>query len=254
MLNIEGMPLTVNQNSAHNSRSEKYSHLPTKELIGTFERYGFTPSKVVETRVRKTDRVGFQKHMIRFRHASNDTVVGDSIPEIVVINSHDGTSGLQFWAGLFRLVCENGMVVASATFGKYSIPHRGDIMHKAIFAANAVSIDAQRAGKLSIDWGKIILPREKQLEFAHRALELRYPEQGTAPVLPHDVLLDRRPDDVGNDLWRVFNKVQENVTRGGLSGYAQHVRRSVRPVRGVTQNVALNAKLWSLADEYAMAA
>ena len=106
MLNLSEYK-TLDQQSAHESRSEKYSHLSTAELIRILEALGFHPSKVYETNTRKADKRGYQKHMVRFRKEGAVTV-GDSLPEIVAINSHDGTCGLQLWAGIFRLICKIG--------------------------------------------------------------------------------------------------------------------------------------------------
>jgi hypothetical protein len=50
-------------------------------------------------------------------------------------------------------------------------------------------------------------------------------------------------------LWSVFNRVQENLVKGGLSGRAANGRQqSTRPVQGIDQNVRLNRALWLLAD------
>ena len=74
------------------------------------------------------------------------------------------------------------------------------------------------------------------------------------------MLFRSRYGDVGGDLWRVFNRVQENLIRGGIKGgpklwdNGKVQSRSVRPVRGITQGIALNADLWSLAEKIAIAA
>jgi hypothetical protein len=59
------------------------------------------------------------------------------------------------------------------------------------------------------------LPKDDQLNFAERALELRFPKGAPNGVEPEQLLTCRRAEDVGDDLWRVTNRVQENVLRGG---------------------------------------
>ena len=55
---------------------------------------------------------------------------------------------------------------------------------------------------------------------------------------------DRRPD-----LWSVFNRTQENLTKGGLHGRSANGRRQqTRPIQGIDSDVRLNRALWMLAD------
>jgi hypothetical protein len=62
--------------------------------------------------VRRLDHSGFQRHMVRFQRRDVVAEVGDYAPEVILLNSHDRSSGYQLHAGLFRFVCRNGMMVA----------------------------------------------------------------------------------------------------------------------------------------------
>ncbi len=69
------------------------------------------------------------------------------------------------------------------------------------------------------------------------------------PITETQILRPRRYDDNRADLWTVFNRVQENLVKGGLSGRAANGRRQrTRAVQGIDQNVRLNRALWLLAD------
>ena len=259
MLDIVSMPQSVQSMAAHQSRSPKYTHLPTSQVIEYMRQADFLPVHAVETKARKVDKRGFQKHMIRFRHQGLTALVGDSLPEIVVINSHDGSTGLQLWSGIFRIVCSNGLVVASETYGKVSLPHRGDLQGKVIDASYKVIDNANKALIGVQEWSKIGMSRSDQLDFAAAALVTRYDSLKDAPVQPHEILKVNRTEDQGSDLWSTFNVVQENLIRGGVGSLRQLDNgrigfRSVRPVRGVGRNVDLNADLWRLADSYAKVA
>jgi len=62
----------------------------------------------------------------------------------------------------------------------------------------------------------------------------------------------RRFEDRGNDLWTTFNRIQENLMRGGLSGHNRNGRRlTTRPIAGVSENVRLNRALWTLTERMA---
>ena len=62
---------------------------------------GFEPFMVAQTRVRDDSKREHTKHMLRLRHASqiNDAEAN----EVILLNSHDGTSSYQMLSGLFRL-------------------------------------------------------------------------------------------------------------------------------------------------------
>src|SRR3546814_8105435 len=82
------------------------------------------------------------KHMIRLRHANQ---VNDSIAnEIILLNSHDGTSSYQMLAGAFRFVCSNGLVCGDAV-ADVRIPHKGDITGQVIEGAYEVLDEIGRA-------------------------------------------------------------------------------------------------------------
>ena len=51
---------------------------------------------------------GIPKHMLRLRR--DGEINGQHVPEIILLNSHDGTSSYQMLPGYFRFVCQNGCV------------------------------------------------------------------------------------------------------------------------------------------------
>jgi len=129
--------LVLNQNQGF-KRSEKYRPIKTQKLIDTFESQGFEVTAKVLTRPRKTSKIGYQKHMIRLTR-SDLTLKGvnDSRPEIVIINSADGSTSLRFLLGIFRMVCANGMVVGD-TFDGYRVRHTGNVKPRVIEALDGV--------------------------------------------------------------------------------------------------------------------
>src|SRR3990167_8074202 len=113
---------------AHEKVSDRYQFIPTARVLDQLATEGFFPVMASEQRVRLDSRRGFQKHMLRLRRAQDITsglTLGQEIPEIVLLNSHDRSSAYQIHAGLFRLICSNGMVVADSTFNKISTKHVG---------------------------------------------------------------------------------------------------------------------------------
>ncbi len=237
----------------HDSRSEKYTYIPTREVLAGLRNEGFFPYEVRQGGSRSEEKRGFTKHLIRFRRADSVTV-GDSLREVVMLNSHDGTSSYQLMSGLFRMVCSNGLVVCEGEMQSIRIPHKGDIVGQVIEGAYRVIEDGARIDASVAEMRAIELHPGEQEAFAAAAAELRF-EEGKAPIAPALINAPRRREDAGNDLWRTFNRAQENLVRGGLD-YVQRdangrrvARRQTRPVNGIDGNVALNRALWTLAAE-----
>lgn len=232
----------------HESRSERYSYIPTSAVLTELRKEGFQPFMVTQTRVRDEGKREHTKHMIRLRHASQ--INGAEANEIVLLNSHDGTSSYQMLAGMFRFVCSNGLVCGD-TVGGVRVPHKGDVSGHVIEGAYEVLRGFDRV-KNSRDAMRAITLDEGEAEvFARSALALKYDptDNKPAPITESQILMPRRFDDRRPDLWSVFNRTQENLTKGGLHGRSASGRRQqTRPVQGIDSDVRLNRALWMLAD------
>jgi len=252
----------------HESRSNRYTYIPTSEVIQGLMHQGFEPFKAMQGRSRVPGKAEFTKHMIRFRHASSMNVVGENVPEVVLINSHDGTSAYKLMAGIFRIVCSNGLVVCSQNMGELSVPHKGNIVEKVIDGSFQIIDDSRKALGTVDAWSQLRLTDGEQKAFADAAHTLRFADADgkvdTAITAPQ-LLRPRRFEDRAegswqspkSDLYTTMNVVQENVIRGGLSAVGrdaegQRLRRTtMREVRGIDQDVRLNRALWQLAERMA---
>ena len=231
----------------HESRSQRYAYIPTAAVLTELRKEGFQPFMVTQTRVRDEGKREHTKHMIRLRHASQ--INGAEANEIVLLNSHDGTSSYQMLAGMFRFVCSNGLVCGD-TVADVRVPHKGDVAGSVIEGAFEVLSGFERV-KESRDAMRAITLDEGEAEvFARSALALKYDDPDKpAPITEAQVLAPRRFEDNRPDLWSVFNRTQENLTQGGLPARTANGRRQhTRPVQGIDQNLRLNRALWLLAD------
>jgi hypothetical protein len=244
----------------HDSRSQRYTYIPTVNVIEGLMGEGFQPFKAIQGKSRVEGKQEFTKHLIRFRHADHSlATVGDSAPEVILINSHDGTSSYKLIAGIFRMVCSNGLIVADSTVGSLSVPHKGDIVSQVIEGSFEIIGNSNRALETTREWQNLQLTAGEQNAFAEAAHELRFSDaegEVKTPITPAQLLNPRRNADNGNDLWRTFNRVQENVIRGGISAWGRdaenRVRRvTTREVRGIDQDVKLNRAMWMLTEKMA---
>ncbi|KQW69832.1 DUF932 domain-containing protein [Methylibium sp. Root1272] len=240
----------------HASRSERYTYIPTIDVLRGLRREGFEPFMVAQGLSRIEGKAEFTKHLIRLRHhreGSGQVSTRPEANEIILINSHDGASSYQMLAGLFRFVCCNGLVCGQVV-EDIRIPHKGNIQGEVIEGAFRV-LDGFEAVEASTDAMKAIelKPAEEQA-FATAALALRFGERGEgqppAPVTAAQLIEARRFEDVGHSLWTTFQRVQENALRGGQPGRSVQGRRiRTREVASIDRGVSLNRALWLLAEE-----
>lgn len=235
---------------AHESRGARYSFIPTIEVLDGLRREGFQPFEVRQTRVRDEGKRDHTKHLIRLRHADHLATQGE-VPEIVLLNSHDGSSSYQLLSGLFRFVCSNGLI-AGDVCDDIRIRHSGNVVGDVIEGSYRVLDNIRLVEDRVESYKATQLTSDQQLAFAEAAQTLRWGTE-PAPINSADQLLGyRRWEDRGGDLWRTFNRVQENLLQGGVRGRSAAGRRTrTREVAGVSENVRLNKALWTLADRLA---
>ncbi|AEG96692.1 TPA: DUF932 domain-containing protein [Enterobacter cancerogenus] len=230
----------------HNSRSEKYTYIPTITLLENLQREGFQPFFACQSRVRDPGRREHTKHMLRLRRAGQ--INGQQVPEIIILNSHDGASSFQLLPGIFRSVCTNSLVCGQS-FGEIRVPHRGNVVERVIEGAYEVlgifdQVEEKREAMQSLQ-----LPPPAQQALAKAALTYRFGEEHQ-PVTEAQALSPRRWQDEKNDLWTVFNRLQENLSKGGLAGRSAQGKRSrTRAVNGIDGDLKLNRALWVMAEE-----
>lgn len=231
----------------HFSRSARYAYIPTKDVLTRLRAEGFVPFSVVQARTRSYDRQAHTKHMLRMRHPDHRAAEGEQ-SEVILVNSHDGSSSYQMLAGLFRFVCCNGLIVGEAS-NDVRVPHKGDVIGRVIEGAFQV-LQESDARRESVDGMKsLTLSYSERAVFAEAAMALRWENSEAAPVKAEQVIQPRRLDDNRADLWTTFNVAQENLVRGGLRGRTQNGKRvETRPISGIDGNVALNRALWVLAE------
>lgn len=235
--------------SAHESRSDRYAYIPTSTVLAGLRKEGFQPFMVTQARVRSEGKREHTKHLLRLHHPS--TFEDTEAAEVVLINSHDGTSSYQMLSGLLRFVCSNGLVCGEA-LGDLRLPHKGKVVDQVIQGAYDILDGFDLVRESRDEMRAVTLAPVEAQAFARAALSLKYEPDPTkpAPITEDQLLQPRRAADTPSDLWTVFNRVQEAVIVGGLPARASNGRRqTTRAVQGIDQNVKLNRALWTLAEE-----
>jgi hypothetical protein len=242
----------------HESRSERYTYIPTIEVVEGLRKEGFFPFAVAQGKSRIEGKAEFTKHLMRFRKL--DGITRTESNEIVLINSHDGTSSYRMLSGIIRHICSNGMITGDIV-EDIRVLHKGNIVDNVVNGAFRIMDEFDLANESMERMKQIPMSVKEQEIFAKASLALKYDKdeieegqwrESSAPILPAQLLAVKRQEDRSSDLWTKFNVVQENLIRGGQHGRSASGRRATtRAVNSIDGNVKLNKALWILADEMA---
>lgn len=240
---------------AYEKTSARYQHISTESVIKGLIGEGYLPVNASQSRTRIEGKESFTKHMLRFRHVDAQATVNGLFPELVLINSHDGSSSYKLMSGIYRLVCSNGMI-AGRTYEEVKVRHQGDIVGRVIEGTYSIIENSNKMIEQASEMESVILSIPERKLFAEAAHELKFQdsEMGKA-IEPVKFLEARRYQEYNkHDLFTVFNVIQENIIKGGVKGHtldANGRRKNVttRAVNGIDQNTYLNRCLWSLAEK-----
>ena len=227
--------------------SEKYTFIPTTRILGVLEEQGWIPTSASQVNSHQEGNKQFAKHLIRLRR--NEAIapeVDKTIPEIVLFNSHNGKSNYDLRMGLYRFVCSNGMVVSDQEFGSIKIRHMGYTDEQVIKASQEFIDNSTRIMNVVNEWQEVKLDRDEMRSFGREAAKLRFEDPDDLTI--NTVLQARRGEDMGSDLWTVFNRTQENLIQGGF--LVTNGRRRSRKITNIDKNIEINTSLWDLASSY----
>ena len=234
-----------------NEVSKKYTHIPTERVIDDMELLGWKPVDAKEVKARTKNTQGVQKHMLVFR---NDDVIingedGDVVyPQILITNSHDGKNAFQFTAGLFRMICENGLIIATDEFADLKMRHMGytfedlQVLIRGMVEKLPLTVEAMNKMKA------VELEEEQMFNLAKSFLDIRV--EGTQNTFDNqaieDVLNAQRKKDEGEMLWEVFNRIQENIIEGNFQYKTPSGKvRQARVIKNFKQDQDVNKKMFS---------
>lgn len=231
----------------------KYGYVSTRQVLSGLQTEGWQVVGAGTALTRLPERRRYAQHLVRLRHPGLPSL-DEGYPELVVRNGHGGNSSFQVMGGFFRTICANGLVVQSAALGSFSVYHRASAVQGVVEAAGRVAAALPEVVRRIEDWRTRWIDVDAQRDFAERALALRWPA-GDAPLDAPALLAARRPQDEGDDLWRILNRVQEGLLRGAepTPGWPRPVTatgrvRAVRGVRSVTEQTRINLGAWALAE------
>jgi hypothetical protein len=239
--------------TSHPGLSERYTHIPTSVIVEDMEKLGWGVTDTKQVKARKG--VGYQKHLVMF--INHEILIngdnGDVVyPQILLTNSHDGKTSFTFTAGLFRVVCENGLVISNKEFESIKIRHMGysfsDLQIQLHNMINKLPLVVKHMNNMidtQLDLNQIN-------DFAHRALNIRFGEDKVKRINMDFTQLTTpiREEDKGKDLWSILNITQEKLIKGDFNYTLEGKLRKARQIKNFQQDIKINSDLFDLALEF----
>ena len=193
---------------------------------------------------RQVSKSEYAPHQVILRNKDIATV-GDLLPQLIFTNSHNGIKKMTMDTGIYRLVCSNGLVVPTSITQSLSIKHidLGDSTTDTIVNSfyEKVPIIMNNIDRMR----NKILTNDEIDNFTYNALQIRF--INAVGININDVVKPSRIEDYSDDLWTVFNVVQEKLIRGGIQLPS---KRHSRPINNFVNDNDINTKLWQLAEQY----
>ena len=203
------MTLAKLAQSAASTVSESYKFIDTQRVTELLADFGFTEDRYKQHRARSPERAGFQKHVSIFNRGVDTD--GEGSFNLMLLNSHDGTSSLRLEAGFFRILCENQLVHGEAGI---RVTHRGDALSKLEQSIPLLFKQLEDFKALRDRLRGQAISHDLQTALAELACELRGVDLTERNIC--NFIRPRRRADTGLDAWTNYNVVQENVVRGGI--------------------------------------
>jgi len=227
--------------------SNRYQFVSTRDILSRVQKDGW-----MITNATSQNRSPYAQHRVTLVH-ENDLATTNSddegIPRIEMFNSHNLSKRLMFAIGFFRFVCSNGLIVASGPAETIRIKHRfsGDRLSEIMEQVSQISGKFPAIKNTIEDFKTREMSHEEQATFAQYAIKGRFNYRPEMPKRFRDMgrtveklLQVRRPEDAGDSVWSVYNRVQENLV-SGIQGFS-------RPIRGYSDSVRVNQLLWKGAE------
>ena len=240
--------------------SGKYIQANTETVIDDLEKLGWYPVTAKQCRAKKGSKGIRSFHMVALQNDDvkilNPNGGTEAYVRIILQNSHDGFNSFKFMMGLYRFVCENGMVVSDAQFANFSICHINYSFEELRQIVAKIMCGIPVIINKINTMNTILLTDTQKYEMAVESFKIRKglnkeDKINVSETLINDLLTPVRKEDVGNTLWNVFNVLQEKMIKGGFLAPSKNGKnRKQRPITSIKKDLDYNQKLWVIAERF----
>lgn len=183
--------------------------IETLDIVESLRDQGWYIWGAYEQRGPTTRKIGSQ--YIQLQHPDIKLSSKVKTEAVAMVNiSNKFNSGVSVDMGMYRLVCSNGLI-SGERFGSFSLSHTSQDYN---VLENRLKSMEESTQNIVNKFGKL---KEKELNeneshrLAKEALKIRF--GNTKKIDALQLLRAVREEDLGNDLWSVYNRIQENLTQ-----------------------------------------
>jgi hypothetical protein len=213
---------------------QKEFYIPTLDVVQKLQNEGWKIQGVDEARAKNRKIISnyVQMHHPDFA-VKNRKGQDEAIASLTISNSCSGNKPLQLDLGAYRQVCSNGLVSFDAASDSSKIQHtQTNIRDLDSFISNLSKKSDKLIKEINVMKDKN-LSYDEIKRFAYNAAKLRFNEDDDKFDI-NALLKVNRTEDEGNDVWTVFNRIQENLTYD---------------VKNKEEDIWLNKQLFNLVNE-----
>jgi hypothetical protein len=227
--------------------TSKDGYIDTRDVIQDLQKQGWKINGVCENRNKGDRKV--DSHYVKLAHPDltmkNDKGQTECLSNVYVNNSCSGNKPIGIEFGLYRLVCSNGAVsFQGSEIGKISHDNKGTKHYPLVLGK--INELAQYTMNAFDSFKNKELTSKQIYSLAADALDLRFKGKN---FNVEQLLTVHRPEDEGNSLWTVFNRIQENLTKSNM--LVDLNGRLLSGTSSVKQDIKVNQELFQLVEAYA---
>lgn len=244
----------------HESRSARYTYIPTSQILAVLAKEtGYVPTKVQQSGSRIEGKAEYTKHLVTLTHQDHLGTALTERHQILLENSHDGTSGYVVRDGIFRLVCTNGLIRGDI-LNTFKVYHKGgdSIIGEVVESTLALGKQSEQVMDTVQEMKTTELSRPEQLLLSELAMRGRFDEDEEEQddktraidlYKPQDFLAPRRYEDRADDAFTTMNVIEENLRKGGQTRRDYRNRgkkRTTRETTDIGNLTKMETLLWEL--------
>ena len=228
---------TLDNNNIRNVQliKQKEFYIPTLDVVTKLQDEGWRLSGVAEQRGKNRK---ITNNYVQLQHPDfaikNNKGKDEAYTSITISNSCNGSQPLQMSLGAYRMVCANGLIMFDEFAEHEKIKHV-EVNYRDLDRF-VISMNS-KANKLLTEVNEMKqkgLSIEDMRKLAREAASLRYDNLDEINI--DSLFAANRVEDESNDLWTVFNRIQENLTHD---------------VSNMKEDIRLNQQLFSLVESFA---
>lgn len=206
----------------HPKKSERFEVVQPSMLGAILQDHGFDLIHLKTSRSKKPENSNFQTTVSRYRSRQALNIEGLSLD--IIIKAPHIYGSIETVLGLFRGICSN-QLTAGTRFESFKFKHMGNPLEQ---LNRTIPLLVNQQSQLETTIEKLknkTLSIHDAFEFAKLAALIRLGgRENIESIILKSLLTTRRVEDRSLDMFSVYNVVQENIQRYGISYFSRDLQ------------------------------